>query len=339
MKRISKKRRSLDGKKILIFAAIAAITIAIIVIASVDAFSMLVPDNEENGNSASNIANGGMAVLDEKSGTVYYSNNGIYAKPKDGEAYEVIEDRAQSLAYQDGVIYFCNMSDNNRCYSFDVETGEKRRLNQDISVEFINVEGENIYFSCVKEIDKRGIYKMDLDGGNLTQISEVYADQLILYKDYFYFINKQDGNTLYRMNLGGKEVLRLTDSYTYCPVVSTADNRIYYSDKDAVYSCNLDGKYTKLIFNGNARSIAITSQGDILIGEYDYTGASESTGIYRLTQEEKIKIRDDEAMWLAVCNDQIYFKSMTRGMEIMRCDINGENGVYVAGNEGSTMLS
>ena len=60
MKRISKKRRSLDGKKILIFAAIAAITIAIIVIASVDAFSMLVPDNEENGNSASNIANGGM---------------------------------------------------------------------------------------------------------------------------------------------------------------------------------------------------------------------------------------------------------------------------------------
>lgn len=92
----------------------------------------------------------------------------------------------------------------------------------------------------------------------------------------------------------------------------------------------LDGKYTKLIFNGNARSIAITSQGDILIGEYDYTGASESTGIYRLTQEEKIKIRDDEAMWLAVCNDQIYFKSMTRGMEIMRCDINGENGVYVA---------
>ncbi len=43
-------------------------------------------------------------------------------------------------------------------------------------------------------------------------------------------------------------------------------------------------------------------------------------------------------MWLAVCNDQIYFKSMTRGMEIMRCDMNGENGVYVAGNEGSSML-
>ena len=96
---------------IVIAAAAALILTAVLIISAVCAIA---PDRAEKGGSIVNIANGGMAVTDSTSGTVYYSNNGIYAKPVDSDAYEVTDARAKSLAIADGVLYFCNMSDNNR---------------------------------------------------------------------------------------------------------------------------------------------------------------------------------------------------------------------------------
>ena len=37
--------------------------------------------------------------------------------------------------------------------------------------------------------------------------------------------------------------------------------------------------------------------------------------------------------------DKLYFKSLTPGFAVMRCDFDGKNGVYIAGNEGSSMLA
>lgn len=325
-------------KRLLIVAAAAAaliITAALII----SAVCAIVPDRAEKGGSIVNIANGGMAVTDRMSGTVYYSNNGIYAKPADGDAYEVTDARAKSLAIADGVLYFCNMSDNNRCYAIDLESGEMKKINDELSVEYINIEDGKLYFACNREIDKAGIYSMNTDGSGLSFISDAYCASMMLYKDQFYFTNKWDDGKLYRVNKQGRAVTKLTDKRVSCAVINTQDNHIYYSDAEGIFRCDTNGRYTEKLADINATALAFDDENELIYSRYDYSEEAEDVGIYRLKDGLCERIRDDEAMWLAVCSDKLYFKSLTQGFAVMRCDFDGKNGVYIAGNEGSSMLA
>lgn len=291
------------------------------------------------GNQIDNIANGGMAVWDEATKTVFYSNQGIFAKPDQGEAYEVTDIDAQSLAIKDQKLFFCNLDDNNRCYSLSLNNGELQKLNDALSVEYLNIWKDKLYFVCPREIDKRGIYSMDLDGENLMRISDIYAGSLILYQEFFFFLNKEDGNCLYRMDMDGKNLQKLTDSQTYCPIISQENGRLYYSDTETICSCNLEGKARKKIVSFHANTLAFDNKGQLIFGSFDYSGRCINTGVYRINGENIEKIRDDEVLWLSSCKNNLYFKSLTQNLEVMRCDFDGKNGVYVAGNERDSMLA
>ena len=330
----SKKRRKLPlAALILICIACAAIALAAAL-----GISSLVPDKTYRGSSISNIANGGMAVTDEAAGDVYYSNNGIFVKKQDEDAYMLTQERAQSLILVDGTLYFSNTGDANRCYAINVDGSGLKKLNGDISVEYLNEENGRLYFACVREIDKKGIYSMKTDGTDLKQEADVYPGSLFLYKNYFYYINKEKGNLLYRINRATGANERVTDKYTYCPVVSQEKNKLYYSYTDGIYEASLDGSFEKKLSESYANSIALTEEGKLVLVAFNYK-ADDGAGRYVLENSELKKIRDDEVMWLSVCSDKLYFLSMTKGFDVMRSDIDGQNGVYVAGGEEGSMLT
>ena len=325
-------------KKPAAVVVIILIACAAIALAAALQIGELIPDKTYRGNTASNIANGGMAVMDELSGDVYYSNNGIFVKKDDEQAYMLSEQRAQSMVMDGEKLYFCNMSDAYRCYSINTDGTGLKKLNDEISAEYLNVQDGRIYFACIRQIDKRGIYSMNTDGSDLKKEADAYPASLILYKNYFYYLNKEDSNRLYMINRSTGVSQKITSKYTYCPIISVKDNKLYYSYTDGIYSASLDGGYEKLISQGYANKLALTDDGTLIAAAFSYQG-EEGSGIYAIGDAGKSRIRGDEAMWLSVCGDKLYFMSLTQGFEVMRCDLDGQNGVYIAGGDGDSMLA
>ena len=281
------------------------------------------------GNTPANVINDGMAV--ETDGTVFYSNNGIYVKPAGGDAYELTDNRAQSLATWGDWLYFCNLSDSNRCYRIKMDGTGLEDLT-DFSVEYLNIVGDKVYFACIKEIDRCGIYCMDADGENLVQLGKQYVAALTACCGRLYYLDKDRDNALYTMKYTGDGIKKITGEYTYCPVLDPENGKIYYSTKSGVYESSLLGGSRKKINDLYGSSLALDGSGNLYIGVYNYT-SSNGDGIYRCTTagDNLRKIRDDDVMYLAFAGGSLWFKSMTQSFSVMRCDTDGENGIFAAG--------
>ena len=310
-------------------AVIAAIVIAVTAGAVISIIGNNSPDRSVFGNTPTNISNGGM-VTETDCGTAY-SNNGIYIKPDGGEAYELTNDRAEALSFGGGYIYYCNQSDNNRCYRIDMQ-GNSQKLT-DFSVEYINIVDDDIYFLCNKEIENFGIYKMGLEGQGLEKLSDVYASCLLVYKNRLYYADKDRGGALCMMDADGKNVRVIYDRPAACPVFCEANMRLYFAGKEGIYRCRADGSALEQMSDIPATGIAIDGE-TLFYSCFSYSGEVTS-GIVRsdIALDKYNRIRGDEVMYLGIGGGQLYFKSMSQSFSVMRTDFNGENGVFAAGGE------
>lgn len=287
------------------------------------------------GNSPANIANGGMVVQD---GTdVYYSNNGIYVKPMDGTAREVTQLRAQGLCTDGEWLYFSNLSDNNRCYRIRKDGTEAQQLT-DFSVEYLNLIGDRLYFACTRELERCGIYVMKPDGSGMEKISGVFVSSLLAYGGRLYYTDKDADGKLFSVSEDGQDQKQLTKGQAYCPIFVPEEGQIYYSSQDGIFRINPDGSAKKQISRVPANRLATDEEGNLYYGYFDYSGKGE-TGIYRCGPEGENpqRIRGDETIYLAVANGELYFKSMTQGMAVMRCALDGTNGMYIAGGQANSI--
>ena len=298
------------------------------------AYSLLY-DDLPLGNTPANVINGGMTV--EVDGTVYYSNYGIYVKPASGDAYELTDVRAQGLTAWDDWLYFSNMSDSNRCYRIKMDGTGLEQLT-DFSVEYLNVVGDKLYFACVKEIEKCGIYVMDMDGENLTQLGDQYVSALVAACGRLYYLDKDRDNALYSIKYTGSGTKRITSDFTYCPVIDPENGKIYYSTSSGVYETSLTGKSHKKLNGLYGSSLALDEDGNLYIGVYSYT-STYGDGIYKCTVggDGLTKIRDDDVMYLTLAGSSLWFKSMTQSFSVMRCDTDGENGIFAAGGAANSI--
>lgn len=333
----NKNKLTTKTKSIVIICIIAfLILVAVAVPVLLGGGSEPVPDSSAFGNTPTNTANGGMVV--DVGELTYYSNNGIYIKPAGGDAYALSTDRAQSLAYMGGYLYYCNISDNNRCYRINVESGISEKIT-DFSVEYINIVDNEIYFLCNKELETCGIYKMGLSGENLEKISDVFASSLLAYQGRLYYTDKDMSGSLYYMSYAGDAVTRITKGMTYCPVISEENLRLYYSTAKGVYSSKLDGSSAKRLSSKSATCIAFYEQ-TLILSRFSYSDQNGS-GIFStgLGMTNIKKIRDDEVLYISVGKGKLYFESISSGFAVIRCDIDGENGIYAAGGESTGALN
>ena len=83
----------------------------------------------------------------------------------------------------------------------------------DFSVEYLNIVGDKVYFACIKEIDRCGIYCMDTDGGNLVQLGKQYVAALTACGGRLYYLDKDRDNALYTVKYTGDGIKKITGEF------------------------------------------------------------------------------------------------------------------------------
>lgn len=182
-------------------------------------------------------------------------------------------------------------------YRIKKDMSEKTKISND-DVEQFYIDKDKIYYiGCDNETDKKGLYKMNLNGTNKQPILEgnisflsilnddlYYCDGLDggnLYKidkngknkkmiisgkaiypnitnEWIYYINGLDNNSIYRCKLDGSYNVKINSADTKC--LNVDNEKIYYSDSSNIYFMNHDGSFRNKIFNRWAKNIIISKE-------------------------------------------------------------------------------
>lgn len=185
---------------------------------------------------------------------------GIYKVKVDGSSETAItNDNVRSAALVDDWIYYYQTQHENGqtigigLYRIKTDGTNKTLLNNEKTTSpWFSTDGDWINYS-IDYNNTYNYYKMRLDG---TQKTKVVYDDLIsgyVYKDWFYFKNKDDKWALYRMRSDGTSKTKLTDNKNIHEYIITQD-WIYYNtgytsseDEAYLYKIRTDGTEKKLL--------------------------------------------------------------------------------------------
>lgn len=179
------------------------------------ALAQLIPKNNETGNTAGNLMNGGRvaAKKDMTYLSLYYHSN-LYSHVSEGAFLPFIE------------------------------------IEKYYSMSSLNIKDDWIYYSLrhmnITDKSLDGLYKMKTDGTNKVKLLTTNTYRMTLYNNQLFYT---ESDQLYSTDLDGnnKKVIALNCSYF------TIDNGIiYYIAKDqSIHSIQLDGTNNKIILSGN----------------------------------------------------------------------------------------
>lgn len=168
----------------------------------------------------------------------YYKN--IWKMRTDGsELTELCSDFCESFCVCEGKIYFSIDGDKSNIdggvYKMDV-SGENMNKISDARGSYINIDGDWIYFSNIK--DDLCIYKMKTDGTELQKINDEHAEFVNVSDGWIYYSAAESNLNLYRIKIDGtdKEKLNNDKSLNICII----GDRIVYlnclAEGDEVWS-------------------------------------------------------------------------------------------------------
>ena len=153
-------------------------------------------------------------------------------------------------------IYFIHINDREserggKLYRMKTDGSERQTLIEDSDIEYFDMADDWIYYG--------GLSAVKIDGSEQKKVSDgLYANAYKVYGDRIYYINPNDGNTLYSMTTDGTGIQKITndsvghqffvDSETAKMNFQISDGKIYYhviTDERqqiyALYSVNIDG--------------------------------------------------------------------------------------------------
>lgn len=217
----------------------------------------------------------------------YPDNKSIYKMKADGSGLTTLisYDNASYLTVSGDWIYYVSVPYSEHSGSIvrvKLDGTGKTYFPGDEAAYYLNVIGDWIYY--IDENDNNNIYKVRIDGTQITKVYDKPVSFLLLTEDgnYAYFRIWGD-KTLYRMSLKDGSVISmpLKEDTSYAAPDSLVINKdkVFYTRYDKIYSCNLDGTSEKFITNCSGFSKLNTA------GDYLYFDSTE--GNYHT----KIKIR------------------------------------------------
>lgn len=165
-------------------------------------------------------------------------------------------------------IYFINGDDNSTIYRMNLEGGELERL-LDVQTEDLAVYDDFLLVSYYTDNYNNRLDRVELDGSNRETIFEGYANQMVYWDDYFYYIGED--LTLYRTKAEGdsdheqliNQVVRtytLTDEGIVFVLASFSD----YHESNGIYLSELDGTDRHLIDDTKYADRLIKVNDDVL---------------------------------------------------------------------------
>ncbi len=286
----------------------------------------------ELGNTPGNIVNGGFVAENEN---FYFwtttGENKIYKSTKDfSENQEIFEGKfgATEINVADGYIYFTDgIPGYLRKMTID---GEKGRVLTLYHVENVIVSGERIYYKTFKkEYEKEKVYSCDLNGRNRICIAE-NVSQFLVDGETIYYTKRDDGHSLWAMDLFGKNNRKLNCEYTIDIVF---DNKyIYYTVAESFNVFRMDKETLQAERINDERCAAIN-----IYGEWIYYSANRYLGpLCRMSKDGKIKevLLNAPTAEINVVDNFVFYRLLEKGTGRYRLDLkNGESSLCSSINE------
>lgn len=157
------------------------------------------------------------------------------------------------IAASDGTWIYYQSNDAQSIYKMRLDGSEQTKLNDQPSSQ-IGLIGDVIYYRT-----SSGIYSMDTDGGNSTNIFMGTTEDMMIADGRIYFKSAEDKLHLYSMAMDGTDLKReneLEETYH----LNLWDGRIYWSNNDdarKLYSANLDGSDMKVLTTSTAEKLCV----------------------------------------------------------------------------------
>ncbi len=198
------------------------------------------------------------SCINVNSNSIYFidkANNLPYRANADGSSNKLHTDSVGSMHVIGNWIYYICLGDN-KIYRINRNGLDRTPLCNNLSgylglsdsrfsIRSINIYDNMIYFYAEFSTDnkKNGLYRMKLDGSNITLITNDQCDALAVDNGYIYFIS--NGGYIYRMDLNGQNKEKVcSDSAVSFNVNS---GWIYYSNYKGIFKMNANaGSSAKL---------------------------------------------------------------------------------------------
>ena len=286
----------------------------------------------ELGNTPGNIANGGAVAENEN--FFFWATLGegkLYKSTKDFSESQKLFEGMQGIAeinVADGYIYFTDgVGGYLRKMTID---GEKRGVLASSRVENVIVSGERIYYKTFEmEYDKEKVYSCDLNGRSRICLAKNIS-QFCVDGETIYYTRRDDGHSLWSMDISGKNNRKLNSEYTIGPIFD--DKYIYYTVAESFNIFRMD-KETLQADCINDESCASIN----IYGDWIYYGANRYSGpLCRMSKDGKIKevLLDAPIAEINVVGDFVFYRLLEKGTGRYRLDLKtGENTLCSSINE------
>lgn len=285
-------KKKIKTNKIVIGVLVVLLIIAIII--------LIVTNISENTKENNNISNLGMVCSGD--GYVFYYKYGSgIVKIKDGKEYSVIDDRAYSMSYYDGYVYYtrpnssggidiAKVSHNGDTGSIlkSVATSRAKMYLKDgylyyltsnpNTISRMDLDGKNEKVIITREVldfhikddtiyfltSSKLLCKVSIEGTDYSQVSEEkIATRFQMSHNFIYYYKENEG--LYKMDLNSLES-ELVSKEVNCDTFNVAGKNIYFLDKETLKICslNLKGTNCKEITSVNTQNTKINVINDEL---------------------------------------------------------------------------
>ncbi|UNC91112.1 DUF5050 domain-containing protein [Candidatus Contubernalis alkaliaceticus] len=166
-----------------------------------------------------------------------------------------------------------------------------------------------------------------------------------LQGNWVYFSNEGDGGKLYRMNLDGSDLTRLNeDNSKYINVVGSWVYYANVDDDYKVYKIKTDGSGLTRLNDDYSRSINVVGEWVYYIEYGDYDGY-EATRIYKMKTDgtERNRLNDRSACSMMVMEDWVYYTTYEHMLSycgaLYKVRIDGSGDTAVNSDWGKTVIA
>jgi len=157
----------------------------------------------------------------------------------------LLEEAVTLLNAHDGKIYFASDTDS-RIYAVDGTT-EKQTTILYTEYESWLLDFDNDRVFGAGDASSPGITRTIITTGETVRLTDAYATQMTLGKDYLYFVNCSDNYYLYRMKYDGSDLEKISDQAIYDEQLKEINGYLYFVDEDTLhlYRINADTLQTE----------------------------------------------------------------------------------------------
>ena len=219
---------------------------------------------------------------------VYYiSNNKLnYIDLNSKEKKELTIDNISEVIVDSNSLYVAKASKAKKILvKYDLEGGSEKILTDSANISYVIQDDNNIYF--VNKADSNKIYKIGKDGSDMGALADIkcVSDKgnikevdgkkyMFISGNKLYYINTDDSNTLWSINLEDKTTEKVI--YSSIQILQNVDNTVFYKVKNemGVYLYNYDTKFMSKITNRN-------------VSEFSIDGVSDDTNELQIENLEK----------------------------------------------------